>query len=374
MKKKLVLGVTAGGSSKLLVGQARYFLDKGYEVYLISEDHFKEKLFCEREGCTHLPVKISKEISPWQDLKTLIQIIKHFRRIKPDIVNVGTPKMGLLGILAAAMLGIKNRIFTCRGLRYENVGGFTGFLLRSMERLTNRLAVKVIFVGHSLKEAAIAGGTAFPAKSYVIGMGSSNGVNTKEFDPSHFSEEQKAELRKRYNIKEGEILIGYVGRVSKRKGSEELYQAFDSIFSKRPDCRLIMVGHLDCTEDLEKRVKSHPGIIYLGWSDEIPYLMSIMDIFVLPSWQEGFSNVCIQAASMGLPVITSTATGCRDAVSHNYNGLVFPTGDVVALQNAIQSYLDDSEKRKEHGSNGLSWAANFKPEIIWDGIEQVYLK
>ncbi len=374
MKKKLILGVTAGGSSKLLSGQVAYFLKKGYEVFLISEDHYKERLFCEREGCIHLPVTITKEISPFKDLRSLYQVFRHFKKVKPDIVNVGTPKMGLLGMIAASLLGIQNRIFTCRGLRYENTSGFSGFLLRSMEWVTNKLAKKVIFVGHSLREAAETGGTAFSWKSYVIGQGSSNGVNTLEFNPERYSTEEKSALRLKLGINPNQLLIGYVGRVSKRKGCEELYTAFTSIHEEYPFTKLLMVGHLDCSQEFEQRIKTHPAILYLGWSDEIPLLMSVMDLFVLPSWQEGFSNVCIQAASMGLPIITTSATGCRDAIQPDYNGLVYPYGTIDALQEAFLTYIKNPEKRLIHSLNSLNWAANFKQERIWDGIEEVYLK
>ncbi|MBU7569625.1 MAG: glycosyltransferase family 4 protein [Flavobacterium sp.] len=374
MKKKLVLGVTAGGSSKLLVGQAKYFKEKGYEVFLISEDHYKEHLFCEKEGCTHLPVKITKEISPLKDLRSLFQVIKHFRKVKPDIVNVGTPKMGLLGIIAAYLLGVQNRIFTCRGLRYENTSGLSRFLLRSMEWLTNLLAKKIIFVGHSLQEAAQAGGTAFPKKSFVIDKGSSNGVNMLEFNPERFSNDEKFELRKSLGIKPNQLLIGYVGRVSKRKGCEELYHSFNSIHEEFPWVKLLMVGHMDCSSEFELKIRNHPGINYMGWSDEIPYLMTAMDIFVLPSWQEGFSNVCIQAAAMGLPVITTSATGCRDAVLTDFNGIVYPYGTVEPLKEAMLSYIRNPEKRLIHSLNSRSWASNFDQERIWEGIENVYLQ
>ncbi|KYP15117.1 glycosyltransferase family 4 protein [Flavihumibacter sp. CACIAM 22H1] len=372
MKKKLVLGVTAGGSSKLLAGQAKYFIEKGYEVYLISEDHFKERLFCEREGCIHLPVKITKRINPIKDLASLFQIIRHFKKIKPDIVNVGTPKMGLLGILAAYFLGIQNRVYTCRGLRYENTAGLSGRLIRMMEKITNRLAKKVIFVGFSLREAAEMGGTLYSNKSVVIGKGSSNGVNSDEFNPDLFYADQKLAIRNRLALTNNQFIIGYVGRVSRRKGSEELYDAFTSVQNTFPECRLLVVGHMDCSKELEEKFRTHPAIIYLGWSDEIPALMSIMDVFVLPSWQEGFSNVCIQAASMGLPVITTTATGCRDAIKDGFNGMLYPFGNSAALQKLLLGYLENNERRKLHAKNSRTWAAEFKQQVIWDGIEKVY--
>src|SRR5690606_32444207 len=111
-------------------------------------------IFCEKEGITHLPVDIVADIHPLKDIKSLFQIIKIFRKIKPDIVNVGTPKMALLGLIAAKLLGIKQRIYTCRGLRFETEKGLKRFILLMMERLSVALAHKVIYVSPSLQIAA----------------------------------------------------------------------------------------------------------------------------------------------------------------------------------------------------------------------------
>ena len=176
-KKRLVLGVTIGGSSRLLDGQAAYFKELGYDVYLISQDHIKETLFCEREGITHLPVTIDNQINPFKDIITFYQIMKHFKKVKPDIVNVGTFKMGLLGISAAYFCGIKNRIYTCRGLRFETEQGAFRKVLIALDKFIVRLAKKVIYVSPSTLKVSTDLGIANSSKSYVVGNGSSNGVD-----------------------------------------------------------------------------------------------------------------------------------------------------------------------------------------------------
>lgn len=369
--KKLVLGVTVPGSSRLLDGQVKYFRSKGYDVYLLSPDHPKENKFCEREGCIHLPVSIQREINFFADIKTIIQIVQHLRRVKPDIVNVGTPKMGLLGMISSFLLRIPNRIYTCRGLRYESETGFKRGILRAMEKLTVKLANKVIYVGHSLRQAAIKNGTAEVKKSFVIGNGSSNGVNLNYFTPITIDEEIRNSLLVKYNLT-SKFVIGYVGRVSLHKGSVELVEAFDQLFELNKSIALVMIGHMDCSEELEKRIRSHPGIVYLEFLEDVPLHMSLFNIFVLPSWREGFSNASIQAAAMGLPVVTSTATGCSDAISDGFNGLLFPMKSSTALRNTIQKYISSPSLVDEHSTNSINWSKNFKSELVWDGIEKVY--
>ena len=123
MRKKLIVGITAPGSVTLIAGQLLYFKTLGYETYLMAPNHHRVIDYCQKEECIHLPLDLEREISPLKDLKALFQVIKHLRNINPDIVNFGTPKISLLGIIAAKLLGVKNRIYTCRGFRFEHESG-----------------------------------------------------------------------------------------------------------------------------------------------------------------------------------------------------------------------------------------------------------
>jgi len=371
MSKRLVLGVTLGGSSRLLDGQAAYFKQLGYDVYLISQDHYKEKLFCEREGVAHLPIDIVADINPLSDFRSLIQIIHQLRRVKPDIVNVGTPKMGLLGIIAASILDVKCRVYTCRGLRFETEKGFKRKLLMWMEWLTVRLAHRVIYVSPSLKNAALRYKVGDKNKSVTIGRGSSNGVDLSRYNQDKISQQARRQLLNEYSL-EGKLVIGFVGRVTWHKGVYELVAAFEQLYSEYPVIRLVLMGHLKCDQDFEARFRSHPGIIHIPFQDDVPLYMSLFDILVLPSWREGFPNVPIQAAAMGIPVIVSDATGCVDAVSNGFNGSIFLQRNQQSLYEAIKEYLEDRELRHDHGYNGLQWALKFDQGQIWNGIKRVY--
>lgn len=369
--KKLILGVTIGGSSRLLDGQAKYFRELGYYVFLISQNHYKEPIFCQKEGVEHLPVEIDNTIQPVKDLKALFQIINHFKKIKPDIVNLGTPKMSLLGILAAWLTGVKTRIYTCRGLRFETEKGFTKWLLKVTERITVRLASKVIYVSPSLMKSAIAFNTCIPAKSVVLSNGSSNGVDLGFYNRTNVDQKERENLLEKLGIK-NKLIIGFVGRISREKGAYELVEAFEEINKKTRETILIMMGHIVCEKSFEKRFRSNPNIIHIPFQDNVPLYMSLFHLLVLPSWREGFPNVPIQAAAMGLPVIVSDATGCIDSVNNGYNGIVFPVRDNIALEKEITRYIENPVLCRQHGQNGIEWAKNFKPEIIWNELDKLY--
>ena len=369
--KKLVLGVTVAGSSKLLDGQVKHFKKLGYVVYILSPQHLKETSFCEREGCIHLPIDIEKEISPLKDLKTLFQIIKHLKSVKPDIINLGTPKVSLLGMLAAYFCGVKNRVYGCWGLRFETEKGLKRSILILMEWTTAKLATKVIYISNSLYTAASKNGIAQKNKAVFIRKGSSNGLDLTFFNRPNIDSALRSDLISLYKL-ENCLVIGFVGRVSEQKGAIELVGAFEEINKIYSHTRLIMMGHVDATESFKKQYESNTAIIHIPFQNNVPLYMSLFDIFVLPSWREGFPNVPIQAAAMGIPAIVSDATGCIDSIDNGVNGKVFEMKNQQKLKEVLIEYITNESLRLQQGRNGIEWAKNFDNETVWEGIEEFY--
>lgn len=376
-KKKLIVGITAPGSVNLLRGQLKYFREQGFETYLIAPDDPKTKTYCEQEGCILLPVKIEREISILKDLVSLWVTLKHYRRIKPDIVNVGTPKMGLLGILAAAFLRIEKRIYTCRGFRYEHEKGFKRKILMFMERLTGIFAHEIICISPSVKELGVKDRIFKPEKCRVMHKGSSNGINTEKFDPDTINQDEKQSLIKKLDLT-NTFVFGFVGRLIDRKGISELYIAFDSVYKHDNNCRLLIIGPLEFEQITDKslveKLKTHPGILMPGRTDEVPLYLSLMDVFVLPAWWEGFGNVLTEAAAMGIPVISTKGTGTRDAVSDGFNGILVDVKNIDQLTEAMLELKNNPKKRLEMGKNGIEWAKNFDRIRIWEGMKELYMK
>jgi glycosyltransferase involved in cell wall biosynthesis len=376
-QKKLIVGVTIPGSVYLMPGQLKYFKELGYKTYLLAPKSHYSVDYCEREGCELLPIKIKRNINVFYDFVSLFQIIFIFLKVRPDIVNLGTPKVSLLGLLAARITGVKRRIYTCRGLRYEHEVGRFKKLLILMEKITVSCAHEVNCISQSVKELGLRDGIFSEAKSSVIHKGSSNGINLTVFDPSKVSDASKQNLRKALGL-EGYFVFGFLGRIIDRKGIQELYDAFLELYACNKNIRLLMVGPFEMSQISNKNLvelfHNHEAIICPGRTDEVPLHLSIIDVFVLPAWWEGFGNVLVQAAAMGIPVISTNGTGTVDAVSHGYNGLLIPVKDVDSLVVAMNKLLKDDDLRKELGANGKKWAKNFENQIIWNGINNLYLK
>ncbi len=374
-KKTIVIGITAPLSIMLLEGQLNYFAEKGYKVYLMAPDSDAVSKFCNEEQAIHLPVDIVRDISVLKDLKALIQIIKHLKKINPDIVNAGTPKMGLLGIAGAFLTGVKKRIYTCRGFRYEHEKGMKRRILMSMEKLTSHLAHSVICISPSVKELGLANHIFPEKKAFVFGNGSSNGINLNRFDRDKIDTEERKILIKKLRIEE-KFTFGFVGRIIDRKGINELYSAFDKLFHNYPKIHLIIVGGINIKQvknpSLIEMMNRHEGITLTGFQRNVPLYMSLFDVFVLPAWWEGFGNTLIQAAAMGMPVISTNVTGCKDAVSDGFNGILVKSQSADELFKAMEFLLLNQKERERLRGNGKLWAKNFDSQNVWQDIKAFY--
>ena len=371
--KKLIIGITSEVSCGLIEGQVRFFVENGFDVYLLVNAAKQAEDFCKQEKCTYVPVNIKRDISIFSDLRALFQIIVAMYRIRPDIVNVGTPKMGLLGMIAAYLLRVPIRIYTCRGFRFATSSGFMKELLESLEKVSGFCAHKIICISLSLRSKAINEGIFPEHKCVLINKGSSNGIDLSIFLKSNVDINVVKELRIKY-VLNGKFVYGFVGRISADKGIWELFKAFTELYEKNNDFRLFLIGRLEIGATDAKKIIEHDGVIYINGVKKIdlPLYYSLFNVFVLPTYREGFGNVLIEAAALGVPVISTKVTGAVDAVSDRYNGILVPPKNVTDLQNAMDLLYNDVKLRERYGNNGVEWAKNFDQSIIWNGLLCLY--
>jgi len=347
--KKLIVGISAECSVVLLEGQLKYFREKGYETFLLAPNSERVKEFCINEGCTHLNINIRRNISLIHDLYILLKLIRLFIICRPDIINLGTPKVSLLGMIAGKVTMVKRRIYTCRGLRFEPEKGIKRRLLLLMELITSRCAHRIICISPSLRELGVNHKIIQLYKSIVINKGSSNGINLRRFCPETVNPELKYKLKNELEI-EDNFVFGFIGRINDRKGINELYMAFSRLSDTFSDMVLLVIGRIEESQIADHNIidllRSHKKIRMTGPQKNIPLYLSLINVMVLPSWGEGFGNVMIEAAAMGVPVIGTDATGIRDSMSHNFNGIMIAPKSVDQLENAMLQLYKNRERRK----------------------------
>jgi glycosyltransferase involved in cell wall biosynthesis len=372
-----VIAVTSGVSQVLLRGQLAYLRKQGFDVFLsVSPNHGVER-FTEAEGAALLPVPMEREISPWADLKALAQIIRHLKSTRPDVVNAGTPKAGLLVTAAAWLCRVPCRVFTLRGLRSDALTGVKQRIVWTMEWLSCRLAHRVICISPSLKQRAVYLKLCPASKAIVIGGGSSNGVNTEQFKPTPERHEQAKQWRNRLELGPDVPTIGFVGRVTRDKGVGDLLDAWQTLRQEFPGVRLLIVGPNEIGDGMKPEhaamLRDEPDIVLTGHIDDPVPLYLLMDVLALPSYREGFGNVLLEAAAMERPTVATRVPGCMDAVADGVTGTLVDAKQWEPLAEALKRYLLDPDLRRQHGRAGRARAVSeFSQERIWSGQIQLY--
>jgi len=349
--------------------------EQGYEVIVASADGPEVKEICQREGVKHFPIDFTRTLSPFKDLKALWQLIRLIQREKPAIVHTHTPKAGLLGMIAAKFTGVKLRMHTVAGMPLMEATGLTRIILRLTEKITYFCGHKIYPNSYKLQDYMMDEFPAYEKKFKIIGEGSSNGINTQHFSKDKISDEDRENVRTRFGIRSEAVVFVFVGRIVEDKGIHELVEAFLGI---NEEAYLLLVGAFEderepVKAEIKEAISSHPQIIHVGFQKDIRPFLGAADIFVFPSYREGFPNVVLQAAAMDLPCIVSDINGSNEIITHNENGLIVPVKNTDALRLAMEELLLNPEKRQ-------SFAVKARPSIlqkydqqkIWKAILEEY--
>ncbi|PZE20472.1 glycosyltransferase family 4 protein [Paenibacillus xerothermodurans] len=375
VRAHIIHAVTTSVSVKLMRGQLAYLRSKGVDLTVLSSPGEELVAVATQEGVSYKEIAMQREISPIRDLISLCRLIVFFAQKKPLLTNVGTPKAGFLCGIAAWMTRVPNRIYTLRGLRLETSTGLKRAILLLTEKIACAVAHKVICVSPSLQARAVSEGLVPLQKTIVLAGGSSNGVDTSRFATANI--EKHTDLLQRHNIPPDAQVIGFVGRLTKDKGIVELVEAYQALKNEFPHVYLLLVGNYEngdpIPDEVKTVIKRDTGIILSGFvRDVVPYY-TIMDVFVIPSYREGFCNVAIEAAAAGKPVITTNATGAVDTVLDGVTGYIVPVKSSEETRKAIRTLLCNPELGKEMGQAGRRRALNeFASPVIWDALYQLY--
>lgn len=359
-------------------GQTAYMKGRGFDLVMLSAPGPELDRFAAEEQVATHAVEMERRITVWADVRAVRGIVGFMARLRPDIVHSHTPKGGLLGMIAAAFVGVPVRIYHMRGLPFLGASGWKRRLLLMTERVACRLAHRVLSVSHSNRAVALEFGLCPPEKIKVLLGGSSNGVDAGgRFNPDALPPTGRVATRARYGLPQDALVVGFIGRVVRDKGVVELAEAWQAVRARFPDAWLLVVGPFEAQdplpEDVTARLEADPRVVLVGLDWDTPPLYAAMDVFVLPTYREGFPNVLLEAASMRLPIVATRVSGCTDAVIDGKTGTLVPLQDADALADALAAYLGDPALRAAHGRAARARVeAEFQREAIWSALEAEY--
>lgn len=361
MKGKKVLHiVSVSFSLQYFVGnQFHYFKQKGYEFHVACSESAEFAALSKEFGFKPFSIPILRSIDPLQDIKSIYKLYRYIRQENFDIVIAHSPKGGLIGMLASYLARTPKRVFFRHGLVFETVNGFKRQLLINIERLIGSCANLVVNVSPSITDISNKFRLNDKNKNTLLGKGTCNGIDLNRF-----------QYRPKTNP---HFILGYVGRLSRDKGIIELVDAWLHFEKDKQNVYLHLVGPLDERDvlppDTVKKINESPSIRFFGSVKDTSTYYNEMDVFILPSYREGFGMVILEASASGLPIITTKSTGCINAIEENITGIYtkIETGDIAS---AIDYYFKNPHLREHHGKNGIMFVQNnFSEQRLFDEIE-----
>ena len=361
MKKLVRITTVPLSLEKLLEDQPQYFA-QFYDVTLISSDQERLERLGKAQGVATYAIPLTRTISPFHDLRCLYQMVRFFKREKPDIVHTHTPKAGIIGMLAAYMARVPLKMHTVAGLPLMEAKGFKRRLLMAVEKITYRCADWVYPNAQGLLSFIEENQMCSSSKIKILGKGSSNGIDTAFFDPIQIPKAETNTLKVNLKIAPEDFVFSFVGRLVGDKGVNELVEAFVLLSEQYPNLKLLLVGPeekaLDpLNRETTQHITAHPSIISVGYQNDIRPYLAVSDCFVFPSYREGFPNVVLQAAAMEVPCIVSNINGCNEIIQDQKNGWWVPPKSVTPLVQTMQDALTNSVKRK-------AFKKQLRPQII----------
>ncbi|MBP0612952.1 glycosyltransferase [Chryseobacterium sp. cx-311] len=369
-----------GTAEAFFDGQFRYLYDHGFEVNIICSPSERIAAFAKKNFTQYAEIEISRSIKPLTDLRSILKICKYIRKNRIGTVVGHTPKGALLAMISGTLTRVPNRIYYRHGLIYTTKTGVSRAILKGFEYFISSLSTKIIDVSPSVAKLCIDANLNPENKQQLIGKGSCGGIDTfSQYNPLLINLVEQQALRTRLNIDQDSLVIGFAGRLCRDKGINELVQAFKILQSSYPDKNicLLLVGDHDQRDHLEpdiiNEIESNPKIIRTGWisSTAMNFYYSLMDVFVFPSYREGFGMSVIEASSMQIPVLVSQSHGCVDTIFPEVTGRYIKIHPVEIAQDI--PFFFDEFKRQEFGRNGRAWvSANFDKTVLWPEMLKIY--
>lgn len=337
---------------------------EGYDICVVSSPGPALEKIRDEMAVRVRPLPMTREISPIADLTALIRWFRVCLAERPTLLIAATPKASLLSLLAAKTTCARRRLYYVGGLRLEGEEGRRRQLLNVIERLTSWASTEVVANSQSLASRIAELRLAPQGKLRQTHPGSSHGVDSNHFSPRP----RDLELADKLGIDRSVPVIGFVGRLTHDKGIDCLISAVALLRKDGVSCQLLVVGaqiEPDSAIYLGKLESAGGHVIAVGAVDDVRPYFALMHVHVLPSLREGFPNVVLEASAMGLPSVTTDATGAVDSVQDGKTGLIVRTQDQRGLAEAIKALIRDPDMASRYGVAARNWVvADFQTEAV----------
>ena len=315
--------------------QLHYLADNGYDITVICSDDGKIRGEL-GNSINYIPADIPRGISIFGSLKAIDTLKRIFQKEKFDLIQYSTPNAAFYSSIAAKKADCKVRNYHLMGLRYLGASGMGRTILRTIEKIACHNSTSIECVSKSNMEMGIKEGLFPKEKVTVVWNGSTGGVDLSRFD---FSKRQQWRMliRKELGYSGSDFVYGFVGRITKDKGIDELFSAFLEL---KDNSKLLLVGDIEGNNNLDvellAKAQQNSNIKFHSFVSDIERYYAAIDVLVLPSYREGFGNVVIEAGAVGTPSIVGNIPGPIDTIDEGRTALTVRMKDAKDLADKMQ--------------------------------------
>ena len=376
---RAIARLNVGGPARHAVILEHGLRERGFETLLVhgtptSDEGSLEELIARRAVRAFRVPGLGRRVKPWSDLVALWHLLRLISREKPDILHTHTAKAGTLGRVAGILFNLTRRrarrcllVHTFHGHVFSGYFGRLGTqATRYVERLLGRWTDRIITISNLQREDI---GRKFRITSLekisVIPLG-------LELDDLLAAKSPDRSFREALGWSANEFVVGYVGRLVAIKDVPTLLTGFTELLERCPRARLLIVGDGVLRESLE-RVASDlqigSRVRFAGWKHDLGSVYGAMDVVALTSRNEGTPVALIEAMATGVAVVATAVGGVPDVVTHNETGLLVPSGEPMALADALYRVASDDELCRRLGGNGRREVAlRFRSQRLVDDV------
>ena len=375
---RVIARLNVGGPALHVTYLARGLAERGYETTLVAGDVARGEesmaFVAEHAGVeiVRLP-GLSRELAPLRDAVAAIRLARIIRQVRPDVVHTHTAKAGAVGRTAALLSGPRRRpvvVHTFHGHVLRGYFGRVGTLVfRAIETALARATDRLVAVSPEVRDELVALGVAPAEKFTVVRLG-------LELERRVAFSGDAAEVRRRHGIPADAFVVGWFGRMTAVKQTDDLLTTLAALLERDVDALLLLVGDGDDRTRLEERAHElgvARACLFLGYQQDVAPWFAISDAVVLTSASEGTPATIIEALAACRPVVATDVGGVSDVVDEGETGFLVPAGDTDALAMRLALLAYDPERRETMGRLGRERALHrYAVERLVDDIDALY--
>jgi glycosyltransferase involved in cell wall biosynthesis len=314
---------------------------------------------------------------PLADLRLLWQLTRFLRAQRYDIVHTHNAKAGVIGRLAAYLAGVPIILHSMHLLSWQDMeadrsgwwpqlkAALQGRIYFGAEKFAAALSDMVITVSQLNREEAATAGLAPRHKLATVYSGI-------EYDRFRVVVD-KAEKCRALGLSPTQPIVGIIGRLSPQKAPLDFVAAAKAVLAQRPDVQFLMVGDGPLSQEVHAAIGAETRIKLLGYRDDVPELLAILDIFALSSLWEGLGRALTEAMSVGIAVAATAVNGIPEIVHHGETGLLSPPAEPQQLAKNILWLLNHPQEAAAISRRGQEQVLpHFGAQQMIDQIEAIY--